>query len=51
VVLLSAKAWAAAEELAELTGARPGQFIEAMLLDLREHTLAKPRSTKNFLPA
>jgi hypothetical protein len=36
LVLLSAGAWAAAEELAELTGSRPGKFIEAMLLDLRE---------------
>jgi hypothetical protein len=44
VVLVSAAAWAAAEELAKLTGSDPGEFIEAILLDTRERmaTEAEP---------
>ena len=40
LILLSADAWAAAQELAEGTGSSPSQFVEIMLFDLREHMIA-----------
>ena len=36
LILLSAEAWAAAQELAEGTGSSPSQFIEIMLFDFRD---------------
>jgi hypothetical protein len=36
LILLSAEAWAAAQELSEGTGSSPSQFIEIMLFDLRD---------------
>lgn len=47
MVLLSAEASSAAEELAEVTGSSPREFIEAMLLDLRERMVAEAEAEES----
>lgn len=42
ILLLKAKAWAAAEELAEAAGVTPSAFVEFMLLDCWERAETEP---------